>query len=97
MGWEVDLDILAQELGKTDFTDIGYVQPNGYAYYTDGSVVLMSDCIYVTNALDGKPEISDVVISRVTRKPEIEVAVTVSDNGEVVGALIGSTSYSRCK
>ena len=88
MGWEVNLKPLKEELTKTDFIDIGYVLPNGYTYYSDGTVRLMSDRTYVSDALNGKSELSDVIISRVTRKPEIEVAVPVFQGGEVVGALV---------
>jgi methyl-accepting chemotaxis protein len=89
MEWEVDVTELKDELRKTNFIDIGFVLPNGYTYYTDGTVRLMSDRIYVVEALEGKAEISDVIISRVTRKPEIEVAVPVLKGGEVIGALLG--------
>ncbi|MFT4142932.1 MAG: cache domain-containing protein, partial [Mobilitalea sp.] len=89
MDWEVDLSILKEELGKTDFLDIGYVLPNGYTYYTDGTVRLMSDREYVKMALKGQAMMSDVVISRVTRKPEIELCVPIVKDGEVVGALVG--------
>ena len=89
MGWEVDLAVMKEELGKTDFIDIGYVLPNGYTYYTDGTVRLMSDRPYISSALSGKTKLSDVIISRVTRQPEIEVAVPVYNNGVVVGALVG--------
>ncbi|MDF2510230.1 MAG: methyl-accepting chemotaxis sensory transducer [Herbinix sp.] len=88
MGWEVNVDTLKEELDKTDFLDIGYVLPNGYTYYTDGTVRLMSDRVYVEAALKGTSEISDVILSRVTRKPEIEVAVPVLKEKQVVGALI---------
>lgn len=89
MGWEVDLSVLKEELLKTDFLDIGFVLPNGYTYYTDGTVRLMSDRPYVQKALEGQATMSDVIISRVTRKPEIEICVPVVDEGEVVGAVIG--------
>lgn len=89
MGWEADITALSNEGEKTDYLDIGYVLPNGYTYYTDGTVRLMSDRSYIKKALSGQPGISDVVISRVTRKPEIEVAVPVYKNGEITGALVG--------
>lgn len=89
MGWEVSLPVLGEELSKTNYIDIGFALPNGYTYYTDGTVRLMSDRSYVKDALAGKAGISDVIISRVTRKPEIEVAVPVFRGKEVVGALIG--------
>lgn len=89
MGWEVNIAVLKEELDKTDFLDLGFVLPNGYAYFTDGTVRLMSDRVYVQEALKGHGAISDVVISRVTRKPEIELCVPISNKEEVVGALIG--------
>ncbi|MDF2485251.1 MAG: methyl-accepting chemotaxis sensory transducer, partial [Herbinix sp.] len=88
MGWEVNLELLSEELAKTDFIDIGYILPNGYTYYTDGTVRLMSDRTYVKNALSGTSKVSEVIISRVTRKPEIEAAVPVYLDGAVIGAMI---------
>lgn len=88
MEWEVDLNVLSEELAKTNFIDLGFVLPNGYTYFTDGTVSLMSDRIYVKEALAGHTGVSDVIISRVTRKPEIEAAVPVYNNGFVAGAVI---------
>lgn len=86
--WDVDLQLLKEELGKTDFLDIGYVLLNGYTYYTDGTVRLMSDRSYIQEALSGKAKISGVIISRVTRQPEIELAIPVFREGMVTGALV---------
>ncbi|MBH1940591.1 methyl-accepting chemotaxis protein [Mobilitalea sibirica] len=88
MGWEVNINVLREELEKTEFLDIGYVLPNGYTHYTDETVRLLSDRSYVQNALNGHANLSDVVISRVTRKPEIMVAVPVMKQNKVVGALV---------
>ncbi len=88
MGWEVDVNILKEELRKTSFLDLGFVLPNGYATYTSGTVSLMSDRSYVKSALSGTAMMSDVIISRVTRRPEIEICVPVVKDGEVVGALV---------
>lgn len=43
MGWEVNIDILKGEMEKTEYIDIGYVMPNGYTHFTDGTERLMSD------------------------------------------------------
>jgi methyl-accepting chemotaxis protein len=88
MGWDVDLRTLKEELSKTSFLDIGYVLANGYSYYSDGTVSLMSDRSYIKAGLNGKASMSDVIISRVTRQPEIEICVPVKKDGEVVGALV---------
>ncbi len=89
MGWEADVNILKRELGKTSFIDIGYILPNGYTYFTDGTVRLQSDRDYVQKALKGEANISDIVISRVSRKPELNVAVPIKKGDEVIGALVG--------
>lgn len=91
MGWKVNLATLKEELKKTSFLDIGYVMSDGYAYYTDGTVRLMSDRNYVKKAMEGKSSMSDVIISRVTRKPEIEICVPITRNGKVTGALVART------
>lgn len=88
MGWQVNNEILKEELKKTSFLDLGYILPNGYANYSDGTVSLMSDRSYVKDALKGRTSMSDVIISRVTRKAEIEICVPVSKDGAVTGAII---------
>ncbi len=94
MGWEVNLDLLKEELAKTSFLDLGYVLPTGYVNYTDGTVRLMSDRSYVQDGLNGKSAMSDVIFSRVTRQPEIEICVPVIKDGEVTGALIARNEAS---
>lgn len=88
MGLDVNPSELKEELQKTDFIDLAYVLPNGYANYTNGTMSLVSDRPYIKNALKGKVGISDVIFSRITRKPEIELSVPVIKDGKVVGALL---------
>ncbi len=88
MGLEVNLEELKEELKKTDFIDIAYILPNSYAYYSQGSVTLLSDRSYVKDALKGKSAMSDVIFSRVSRKPEIELCVPVIKDGKTIGALL---------
>ncbi len=88
MGWKINLETLKEELSKTSFVDIGIILPNGYANYTDGTVRLMRDKSYVRDALSGKTAMSDVIISRVSRKPEIELCVPIRKNDKIIGAMI---------
>jgi Methyl-accepting chemotaxis protein len=88
MGWNINQGVIMEELKKTNFIDLAYVLPTGYAYFTDGTIRLMSDRIYVKNALKGKAGMSDVIISRVTRKPEIELCVPIMKDGKPVGAIL---------
>lgn len=88
MGLEVDLEELKEELKKTSFIDLAYVLPNGYAYYTGDNVSLVSDRSYVKQALKGKAGMSDVIFSRITRKPEIELCVPILKDKKPVAALL---------
>ena len=90
MGWEVQQSILKEELEKTEFLDIAYVLPNGYAYFSDGTESLQRDKDYVQKAFEGQSSISDVIISRVTHEPVIMFAVPVIKENEVIGVLLGS-------
>ncbi|MDF2942010.1 MAG: methyl-accepting chemotaxis sensory transducer [Herbinix sp.] len=89
MDWSVQLPVMKKQLGFTEFIDIAVVTPDGVATYTDESVSELGDRDYVINALEGKPTISDVLISRVTGEPVIMVAVPIMKDDKVVGALIG--------
>jgi len=50
----------------------------------------LSDRLYVKTALSGTPNVSDVLISKVTNSAVLMYAVPITDNGKVIGALIAS-------
>lgn len=83
------LVILNEAKGNSVFMDLAIVQKNGTATYTDGSEKDLSDRDYITKALAGEANISDVIISKVTGEAVIMVAVPIKNGDAVVGALIG--------
>lgn len=83
------LVILNEAKGYSVFMDLAIVQKNGTATYTDGSEKDLSDRDYITKALAGEANISDVIISKVTGEAVIMVAVPIKNGDAVVGALIG--------
>jgi methyl-accepting chemotaxis protein len=89
MDLEEQIPILKVQLPNTDFLDIAVVKPDGTAYYTDGTESQLGDREYVKKAFDGKANISDVIISRVTNEPVIMVAAPIISGDKVVGVLIG--------
>lgn len=89
MNWEIQQPILRELLGKTNFLDIGVVQPDGTAYYTDGSVTNLADREHVVKALNGESNVSDLLISRVTNEIVFTYAVPIERDGRVVGVLVG--------
>ncbi|MDD2238095.1 MAG: cache domain-containing protein, partial [Kiritimatiellae bacterium] len=68
---------------------MGVVEPDGTTRYADGSTSKLGDRSYVKAAFAGKSIISDVLISRVTKKPVIMLATPIRDNtSKVIGVLI---------
>ena len=89
MSWNVQKRFLEIQLADSGFMDLAVVDKNGQASYTDGSTADLSDRAYIKSALAGEANISDVLISSVTGEPVMMVAVPITKNGGVVGALIG--------
>ncbi|MDD3413746.1 MAG: methyl-accepting chemotaxis protein [Lachnospiraceae bacterium] len=89
MNWNVQKRLLQMQLKESGFIGLAVVDKNGFAQYTDDSTAELADRVYVKNALEGKSNISDVLISSVTGEPVIMVAVPIQKNGAIVGALIG--------
>ncbi|NYB72873.1 methyl-accepting chemotaxis protein [Sedimentibacter hydroxybenzoicus DSM 7310] len=88
MDWEKQRPILQNVLGKTDFLAIGVVDTGGNVKYSDGTVNQLGDREYVKKALAGEPNVSDVIISRVTNEAVLMYATPIERSGRVVGALI---------
>jgi len=89
MKWESQQPYLKEYVKETNFLDIAVVNMDGVANYSDGSISDLSDREYIKKALKGEANISDVIISKVTKEPVIMVATPISKDGKVVGALIG--------
>ncbi len=89
MNWEEQQAVLLEQLPTTDFLVLGVVTPDGKAKYSDGSESDLGDRDYIKKALSGEPNISDVIISRVTNEPVTMVAVPIKNGSQVVGVLIG--------
>ena len=81
---------LKNNIEKLEFLDIGIVNTDGKAFYALGNESAdLSSRDYIKKALSGSAAVSDVIISKVTGKPVIMLAVPVKDNkNSVVGALI---------
>ncbi len=88
MDWEKQEPILKNILGKTNFLALGVVDLKGDVKYSDGTVNQLGDREYVIKALAGEPNVSDIIISRVTNQAVLMFATPIERNGRVVGALI---------
>ena len=89
MNWSTQKIGLTAVLKNTEYLDLGVVQLNGKADYTDGSTSDLAERAYVKTALAGESNVSDVIISSVTGQPVIMVAAPINKANQVVGVVIG--------
>jgi methyl-accepting chemotaxis protein len=89
MDWAEQQELLIAILPTTDYLELGVVYPDGTARYSDGTESQLGDRDYVMKAFEGEPNISDVLISRVTGEPVTMAAVPIKDGDKIVGVMIG--------
>ncbi len=89
MDWDRQRPILQGQLEKTGYLDMAIVTLDGNATYSDGSTAELRDREYVNRALAGETSVSDVILSKVTNSLVLMYSVPITDNGKIVGALIG--------
>lgn len=89
MDWNVQQSILKEQLKNTSFLDIAVVLPDGNAYYSDGTITQLGDMEYVTKALNGEKNVSDVLMNLATNDVVLMYAVPIVSDGEILGALVG--------
>ena len=89
MDLEIQLPALEDELKWTSFIDMGVVDLEGNAYYTDGSTAKLGDRDYIKQALAGDSSISDIIDSKIIEDKVLMFATPIKSEGKVVGALIG--------
>ena len=85
---------LAREADKNNKIEyFGLCDMQGIRYNTDGSVLSMSDRDWFKNASQGKDFISEPLLSRVTHKLQIIIAVPVRDNdNSIIGVLTAAVA-----
>ena len=89
MNWLTQRPILENQVGNTGFLDMAIVQPDGKAYYSDGTKAELGDREYVKKALNGETNVSDIIMSTVTNDLVLMYAAPIKKGDKVVGALIG--------
>ncbi|MCC5909110.1 MAG: methyl-accepting chemotaxis protein [Clostridiaceae bacterium] len=89
MDWEVQRQVLERQLPRTNFEALAVVNPDGTAFFHDGTIADASEREYVQRALRGEVVVSDVMDSLLSGKSIFIYAVPIENDGEIVGALIG--------
>ncbi|MBM7561432.1 methyl-accepting chemotaxis protein [Fusibacter tunisiensis] len=89
MEWTMQQNALAPDIEKLGYLDMAVVSPDGLATYVlTGDTAELGDRGYIQKALEGTPNVSDVIISRVTNQAVLMYAVPIFSNEQIVGVLI---------
>ncbi len=80
---------------NTDLGRIAYIQPDGTAYYDDGSIKNVAHRDYFQEAMKGRQNISDPLESSIDQKTKIILSIPVYRGEEIVGVLGGSYDVSE--
>lgn len=89
MDFTTQRDSIKGDIERLGYLDMAIVSIKGEAkYILEDKTADLSDRAYVTKALAGEANISDVLISKVTNSAVLMYAVPITKNGKVVGALI---------
>lgn len=89
MEWEIQQPLLERQVARTNFLTLGVVDLDGNVQFNDGTTADVKDREYFKIALNGTPNVSDILISRITNEPELVYATPIKNNDKVVGILIG--------
>ncbi len=89
MDWKVQQPILQRQLKATNFLDLAVVKLDGTAYYSNGTTAKLGDREYIKKALKGETNVSDLLISKVTKELVLMYVTPIERDGKVVGALVG--------
>lgn len=89
MDWTLQKPALEFEMQRMGFLGMAIITPDGNAHYPDETFAELGDRDYFKTALGGKTVFSDVIVSRVTKKPAMIVATPIKGSeGEVKAVLI---------
>ncbi|MGM0656050.1 MAG: methyl-accepting chemotaxis protein [Thermodesulfobacteriota bacterium] len=88
MDWETQKHILESEVQRPEFLGIGICRLDGTAWYPDGKKAFLGDRSYIQTALDGHPNFSNIIISRVTGTPVMMVATPINDDDGTPKAVL---------
>lgn len=92
MNWNTQKAALKEDVERLGYLDLAILQPSGEANYViSGDKSNLGDREYAAKALKGEGNVSDVQISKLTSKAELMYAVPITNDGKVIGALVGRT------
>jgi methyl-accepting chemotaxis protein len=92
---ETQIPALEKELNFVDYLALAIVAQDGTATYTDGTTSQLGDRAYIKAAFQGEPNVSDVIISKVTGEPVIMVAVPIMGASDTPGSAVQEVLIGR--
>lgn len=93
--WENKMPLLLNEVKRSGNIKMGIADKNGDVKYTDGKSTNIKDRAYFQNALSGKNNVSDPLVSKVDGSIVVVYAVPIKNNNEVVAVLIETTDGNK--
>lgn len=91
MDWGIQRRLLKQEVERLGYFDMAIVSLDGTArYIQEGNTAQLGEREYVQKAFQGKANVSDVIINKVTNETVVTFAVPIMVNQKVQGVLVGA-------
>lgn len=94
--WEI-VDTLKSIGYRYSFSRMGFFQPNGLAYTTDGVVMNISDRDYYKETMTGNVSISDPLEDMVSEEEVIVFSVPIRNDDEIIGGVFATYSVESLK
>ncbi len=90
MDWTIQRESLQQDVERLGYEDMAVIAPDGTANYViSGETAELGDRDYFQKAMSGIPNVTGVMISRVTGLPVVVDSAPIRSGDKVVGVLIG--------
>ena len=90
MDWETQYTSLKSDVERLGYLDMAIVSKSGMAQYIlSGETAGLGDREYIIKAFEGEANVSNVIISRIDKKPVVMFAVPIKKGDEIVGVLAG--------
>ncbi len=90
MDWPTQRESLTPDVERLGYLDMAVVTPDGKATYViSGETADLADRAYISKALEGTANVSNVLISKVTGEPVVMEAAPIKSGNTVIGVLLG--------
>lgn len=89
MNWLQQQQLLKRMVNETGFIELGILSQDGTIVYSQGSSIKINDTHPVRNALNSDGHAISFGISAATGEISLIQAVSIENNGKVLGALVG--------